>query len=82
MPMTPILSGDTGQNCTEKCRGGPQLTLTVDQMAKVMNISRNTAYELVKQPGFPCLHVGKRILMNRDMRKHGSTTNVRSLREI
>ena len=67
MPMTPILSGDTGQNCTEKCRGGPQLTLTVDQMAKVMNISRNTAYELVKQPGFPCFHVGKRILVNRDM---------------
>lgn len=67
MPMTPILSGDAGQNITEKCRGGPQLTLTVDQMAKVMNISRNTAYELVKQPGFPCFHVGKRILVNRDM---------------
>ena len=51
----------------EKCRGGPQLTLTVDQMAKVMNISRNTAYELIKQTGFPCFHVGKRILVNRDM---------------
>ena len=45
----------------------PSLTLTVPQMAKVMNISRNTAYELVKQPGFPCFHVGKRILVNRDM---------------
>ena len=67
MHMTPILSGDTRQNCTEKCRGEPQLTLTVEQMAKAMNISRNTAYELVKQPGFPCFHVGKRILVNREM---------------
>ena len=63
MPMTPILSGDTGQNCTEKCRGGPQLTLTVDQMAKVMNISRNTAYELVKQPGFPSIKIGGRFFV-------------------
>ena len=45
----------------------PSLTLTVPQMEKEMNISRNTAYELVKQPGFPCFHVGKRILVNRDM---------------
>ena len=43
------------------------LTLTVPQMAKALNISRNTAYELVKQPGFPCFHVGKRILVNRDL---------------
>ena len=45
----------------------PSLTLTVPQMAKELNISRNTAYELVKRPGFPCFHVGKRILVNRDM---------------
>ena len=45
----------------------PSLTLTVPQMAKELNISRNTAYELTKQPGFPCFHVGKRILVNRDM---------------
>ena len=45
----------------------PSMTLTVSQMAKILNISRNTAYELVKQPGFPCFHLGKRILINRDM---------------
>ena len=45
----------------------PSLTLTVPQMAKELNISRNTAYELTKQPGFPCFHVGKRVLVNRDM---------------
>lgn len=43
------------------------LTLTVPQMAKELNISRNTAYELTKQKGFPCFRVGKRVLINRDM---------------
>jgi excisionase family DNA binding protein len=45
----------------------PSLTLTVPQMAKELNISRNTAYELTKQKGFPCFHVEKRVLINRDM---------------
>ena len=36
-------------------------------MAKELNISRNTAYELTKQKGFPCFRVGKRVLINRDM---------------
>lgn len=45
----------------------PSLTLTVPQMAKELNISRNTAYELTKQKGFPCFRVGKRVLINRDM---------------
>ena len=45
----------------------PSLTLTVPQMAKELNISRNTAYELTKKPGFPCFRVGKRVLVNREM---------------
>ena len=45
----------------------PSLTLSVQQMAKELNISRNTAYELTKQKGFPCFRVGKRVLINRDM---------------
>ena len=43
------------------------LRLTVPQMAKALNISRNTAYELRKKPGVPCLRVGKRVLVNRAM---------------
>lgn len=35
------------------------LTLTVPQMAKELNISRNTAYELTKQKGFPLLSRGE-----------------------
>ena len=54
-------------NKAETVSACPSLTLSVEQMAAVLNISRNTAYELVKHPGFPCFHVGKRILVNRDM---------------
>lgn len=54
-------------NKAETVSAYPSLTLSVEQMAAVLNISRNTAYELVKRPGFPCFHVGKRILVNRDM---------------
>ena len=53
-------SAHTDLKCTS-------LTLTVPQMAKELNISRNTAYELTKQKGFPCFRVGKRVLVNRDM---------------
>ena len=42
------------------------VTLNVKQVAKVLNISSNTAYELVKQPGFPSFRLGKRILTNRE----------------
>ena len=52
---------------TEPNHSHPSLTLTVPQMAKELNISRNTAYDLTKQKGFPCFHVGKRVLINRDM---------------
>lgn len=54
-------------NKAETVSACSSLTLSVEQMAAVLNISRNTAYELVKRPGFPCFHVGKRILVNRDM---------------
>ena len=42
-------------------------TMSVQELASQLGISLPKAYELVKQPGFPCFHVGKRILVNRDM---------------
>ena len=65
--LTMFGSAEAEQMNTDAIRDYPLMTLTVQQMAKAMNISRNTAYELVKQPGFPCFHIGKRILVNRDM---------------
>ncbi len=67
---------------SEPVHSQSSLTLTVPQMAKELNISRNTAYELVKRPGFPCFHVGKRILVNRDMLQVWLNDQCLRLREI
>ena len=43
------------------------LTLRVEQMAKVLGVSRKVAYNLVKRKGFPAVRVGeKRIVIPRD----------------
>ncbi len=42
------------------------LGLKVDHVMESLNISRATAYKLVKQPGFPSLLVGKRIVIPKD----------------
>ncbi len=42
-----------------------RMTMTVDEMAAELNISRPTAYELVKQEHFPAFHIGQRILVKR-----------------
>ena len=39
------------------------LALTVDQFAQQMQISKPSAYAMTKIEGFPCLHVGKKILI-------------------
>lgn len=38
-------------------------TLSVRELAISMGISLPKAYELVKRPGFPVLHIGSRILI-------------------
>ncbi len=35
--------------------------LTVQDIAKLLKIGKNTAYELVRQPGFPAIKIGSRI---------------------
>ena len=42
------------------------LVLSVEDVAKIMNISRVTAYELAHSEGFPCKLIGKRIIIPRD----------------
>ena len=37
--------------------------MSVQELSVQMGISLPTAYELVKQPGFPRVHVGSRILI-------------------
>ncbi len=43
----------------------PKMTLTVEEAADELQISRSVAYELVKEPDFPSFKIGKRILVNR-----------------
>ena len=42
------------------------LMLSVPDLTAVLGISRAGAYELVKQEGFPSLHIGNRILIPKD----------------
>jgi len=37
--------------------------ISVDEMAKLLSIARITAYQLTKMSGFPCFHIGKRIII-------------------
>ena len=37
-----------------------KLTYSVPEMAKVLSIGKNTAYELVAQRGFPAIRIGDR----------------------
>lgn len=39
------------------------LSLTVDDVAKTLGISKANAYELCKSMGFPCVNVGKRLII-------------------
>ena len=59
---------------------GTQTALTVEQLAEELQISRNTAYALVKEAGFPSFSVGKRIMVSRNglqrWMDHGGTSNV------
>ena len=41
-------------------------TMSVQELSSQMGISLPKAYELVKQPGFPVLRVGTRILIPRE----------------
>jgi excisionase family DNA binding protein len=40
-----------------------RLTMNVSEMAKQLNISRPTAYELTKRQGFPVIRIGKRVIV-------------------
>ena len=55
---------DTAADTLREC---PLMTLTVTQMMKVLNISKNVAYDLAKEPDFPSFRLGKKILINREL---------------
>ncbi len=42
-----------------------RLTLTVDEVARLLKLSRNSCYEAIKRGDIPSLRIGKRILIPR-----------------
>lgn len=42
------------------------IVLKVDDVGKIMEISRVTAYNLVHSEGFPCKFIGRRLVIPRD----------------
>lgn len=42
------------------------LTMTVSDVQKAMNIGRNTAYDLVNRADFPKIRLGRKIIIPRD----------------
>lgn len=58
------------------------MSLTVEEMAQELHISRTTAYDLVKQIGFPAFRVGRKVLVNRrglqQWMDEGGTENVKA----
>ncbi|WP_342042833.1 helix-turn-helix domain-containing protein [Bacillus sp. OTU2372] len=42
------------------------LTLRVEDLQKILRLSKASTYDLTKQKGFPSIRVGRRILIPRD----------------
>jgi len=45
--------------------GGDRLTMTVEEAAKALGISRAFAYEAVRRHEIPAIHIGRRVLVPR-----------------
>ena len=43
-----------------------KLTLTAAEAAEALQVSKPVLYELCKQPGFPVIRVGRKVLIPRD----------------
>lgn len=46
-----------------------KLTVTVEEMAVIVGVSRPKAYELVHQVGFPTVRIGRRVVIPLDSLK-------------
>ena len=53
-------------NRTKECASMsyPKTTLTIQEAAQMLGVSKPKMYELAKQKGFPALHIGKRIVIS------------------
>ena len=40
--------------------------LSANDLLEIFPISRSGIYDLLREPGFPCIHLGRRIIVPRD----------------
>lgn len=57
-----ILKGKKAMLEQELERGKP-ITMSIEDMARVLGIGRNKAHDMLKMPGFPVLKLGRRKLI-------------------
>lgn len=53
------------ENKAESLYFSDRIALSVEAAAEAISVSKSTMYELVKQKGFPCFFIGKRVLVSR-----------------
>lgn len=53
-----------------------KMCMSVAQMQRALGIGKNHAYALVKQEGFPAIHIGKRIIIPIDALREWLQTSV------
>lgn len=42
-----------------------KMAFTVEELASILGISRSCAYKLIREPGFPVVNIGRRVLIPR-----------------
>ncbi len=63
--LSALTNLDNGTSHTHDSSLCEKPTLTVDEAAKYIGVSRPKMYEMTRAQGFPAIHVGRRILINR-----------------
>lgn len=63
--LSALTNLDNGTGHTHDSSLCAKPTLTVDEAAKYIGVSRPKMYEMTRAQGFPAIHVGRRILINR-----------------
>lgn len=53
------------ESSISQAQPGARMSMTVEELAKELSISRAKAYALAREDGFPVFHVGRKVLVNR-----------------
>ena len=63
LPVLTNLDNGTEQRSLSSCS---KTTVTIQEAAQILGISKPKMYQLAKQSGFPAIHVGRKIVIDRN----------------